>query len=97
MVGGSYRGTIRAVLLSVLRAACAVPACCACRCQSAAASGVAHANRPFTLLPSLGEVFYSILRAKPEIAEAALADLRAVRERVRRRGERRAACRLLQS
>ncbi|PSC73471.1 serine acetyltransferase 2 [Micractinium conductrix] len=33
------------------------------------------------LSTELFEVFYSILRAKPEIAEAALADLRAVRER----------------
>lgn len=35
------------------------------------------------LSTELFEVFYSILRTKPEIAEAALADIRAVRERVR--------------
>ncbi len=34
------------------------------------------------LSTELFEVFYSILRTKPEIAEAALADIRAVRERV---------------
>ena len=36
-----------------------------------------------TLLSTeLFEVFYSILRGKPDIAAAALADIRAVRERV---------------